>query len=144
MRSNKNFRHRASFHPIQLGRNSSKITLWYEDKLRLRAAGNDSENAITNFPSTHRIADRVHFTGKFQTRNVLRITPGRGITSTPLQDIGAVQSRCMHTDANAVSYWRRWGLDLQHTDSVDPTVRCDDDCTHQPGYSSQAWIQTNA
>ena len=63
--------------------------------------------------------------------------------SAPLQNIGAVQSRRVHTDTNAVSHWRRWGLDLQHTDSFDPAMRCDDNRTHQSGYSSRAWIQTN-
>ena len=143
VRGNKNFRHRARLHPIQLGRNPSEITLWHDNKLCLRATGNDSENAIADLPSANRVTYRFDFACELQARNVLRITRRRGIMSAPLQDIGAVQSRRVHTDANAVSYWRWWRLDLQHTDSVDPNVRCDDDRTHQPGYSSRAWIQTN-
>ena len=143
VRSNERFRHGARLHPIKHGRNSRKITLGHDHKLCLRATGSDSENAITNFPSTDRIADRVYFTGEFQTRNVLRITRRRGITAAPLQDIGAVQSRRVHTDANAVSHRRWWGLELQHTDSIDSAMSCDDDSTHQSGYSSRAPIQTS-
>src|SRR6266481_831556 len=143
VRGDERFRHGARLHPIQLGRNASKITLWHDDKFCLRGTGDDSESAITNFPSAHRIANRVHFTGEFQTRNVLGITRRRGITAAPLQDIGAVQSRRVHTDANTVSHRHRWRFDLAHTDAVDATVRCDDDRTHQSGYSSRAWTQTN-
>ena len=62
--------------------------------------------------------------------------------SAPLQNIGAVQSRRMHPYAHPICSRRRRRVHLLHTDSVDPTMRCDDDCTHQPGYSSLAWIQT--
>src|SRR5260370_25233150 len=136
VRGDERFRHRTRLHPIQLGRNASKIALWDDHKFCLCATGDDSEKAITNFPSADRIANRFHFTGEFQTRNVLRITRRRGITSAPLQDIGAVQSRRVHTNANAVSHRHRWRFDLAHTDAVDPTVRCDDDRTHQSEYSS--------
>src|SRR5438128_390272 len=108
----------------------SRITSTPAPAVQFRTA---SANAIINFPSADRIADRVHLTGELQTRNVLRITRRRGITSAPLQNIGAVQSRRVHTDANAISHWRRWGFDLQHTDSIDLTIRCDDDSTHQSG-----------
>ena len=38
----------------------------------------------------------------------------------------------------AIRYRRRWRFDLHHTDSANPTMRCDNDCTHQSGYSSLA------
>jgi hypothetical protein len=44
----------------------------------------------------------------------------------------------VHTDADAISYWRRWRFDLHHSDSANPAMRCDNDCTHQSGYSSLA------
>jgi hypothetical protein len=138
MCGNENFRHRTGFGPAQLCGNARQIAFWHDDKLCLRATGNDSENAITNFPSADRIADCLHFTGEFQTRNVLRITRRRGIAAAPLQNIGVVQSRRVHTDADAISYRRRWRFDLHHTDSANPTMRCDNDCTHQSGYSSLA------
>ena len=84
VRGDERFRHGARLHPIKHRRNTGKITLWHDNKLCLCATGSDSENAITNFPSASSIADRVHFSGEFQTRNVLRITWGRGITSAPL------------------------------------------------------------
>jgi hypothetical protein len=143
VRGDERFRHGARLHPIKHRRNTGKITPGHDDKLCLCAAAGDSKNAITNFPGADRIADRLHFAGKFHTRDVLRITRRRGIMSATLQDIGPVQSRCMDTDANAISHRRRWVLDLLHTESVDAAMRCDDDCTHQSRYSSRASIQTN-
>src|SRR6266516_903020 len=143
MCSNENFRHRARLHPIKVRRNASEITLRHDHKLRLRATGSDSKNAIAHFPGANRVTNRFDFACKLHARDVLRITRRRGIMSETLQNIGAVQSRCVDTDANAISHRRRWRVDLHYTDSVDLTVKCDDDRTHQSGYSSRAWIQTN-
>ena len=130
VRGDERFRHGARLDPVQLGRDASEITRWHDDKLCLRATGNDSENAVADLPSANRVTDRFDFACELHARDVRRITRRRGIMSAPLQNIGAIQSRCMHPHANAISHWRRWGLDLLHTDSVDPTMRCDDDRTH--------------
>src|SRR6476646_11747620 len=53
----KNFRHRARLHPVQLRRNTSEITLRHADKLGLRAAAGYSKNAIPDFPSANLLAD---------------------------------------------------------------------------------------
>jgi hypothetical protein len=53
----KNFRHRARLHPVQLRRNTSEITLRHDDKLGLRAASGYSKNAIADFPSANLLAD---------------------------------------------------------------------------------------
>src|SRR5207253_7521326 len=53
----KNFRHRARLHPVQLRRNTSEITLRYNDKLGLRAASGYCKNAIADFPSANLLAD---------------------------------------------------------------------------------------
>src|SRR5207247_2760342 len=65
VRGDECFRHRARLHPIQLVRNPSEITLWHDNKLCLRASGNDSKNAVADLPSANRVTYRVHFTGKF-------------------------------------------------------------------------------
>ena len=53
----KNFRHRARLHPVQLRRNTSEVTLRHDDKLSLRAAAGYSKNAIADFPSANLLAD---------------------------------------------------------------------------------------
>lgn len=63
--------------------------------------------------------------------------------SAPLQNIGAIQSRRMHPHAHPICSRRRRSVHLLHTDSLNSAMRCDDDRTHQSGYSSRASIQTN-
>ena len=144
MRGDECFRHCARLHPIKVRRNASEITLRHNHKLCLSAAAGDSKNAVADFPGANRITNRFDFACELHTRDVLWITRRRGIMSAPLQNIGAVQSRRMHPYAHPICSRRRRSVHLLHTDSVDPTMRCDDDCTHQPGYSSLARIQTNA
>jgi hypothetical protein len=53
----KNFRHRARLHPVQLRRNTSEITLRYNDELSLRAAAGYSKSAIADFPNANLLTD---------------------------------------------------------------------------------------
>src|SRR5207247_9960440 len=106
MRGNKNFRHRARLYPVKYRRNRGKITLRHDYKLCLCAAADDSKNAVAYLPGANRVTNRFDFACKLHTRNILRIILRRGIVSAPLQRVGAIQSRCMHADANAISHWR--------------------------------------
>src|SRR5436305_4998295 len=53
----KNFRHRARLHPVELRRNTSEVTLRYDDKLGLRAAAGYSKHAIADSPRANLLAD---------------------------------------------------------------------------------------
>src|SRR5712671_3666853 len=53
----KNFRHRARLNPVQLRRNTSEITLRYNDKLSLRAAAGYSKSPIADFPNANLLTD---------------------------------------------------------------------------------------
>jgi hypothetical protein len=81
----------------------------------------------------------VNFNDAESVEYVMRRCPIACVITEPvLQNIGVVQSRRVHTDADAISHRRRWRFDLHNTDSANPTMRCDNDCTHQSGYSSLA------
>ena len=123
VRGNKNFRHCARLDPIQLGRNPSEITLRNDDKLCLRAAARYSKNAVADFPIANRVTNRFDFACELHARNVRRITRRRGIMSAPLQNIGAIQSRCMHPHAHPICSRRRRRIHLLHTDSLNSAIR---------------------
>ena len=130
VRGDKNFRHRARLHPVHLGRNASEIALRHDHKLCLRTTARDSKNAIADLPIANGVTNRFDFACELHTRDVVRITRRCWVMSAPLQNIGAVQSSRIHSYAHAICSRRRRSVHLQHTDSVDPTMRCDDDGTH--------------
>src|SRR5205807_6811947 len=102
-----------------------------------------SENAIANLPGANGVTNRFDCACELHTQDVLRITRRRAIMSATLQNVGAIQSSRMHSYAHAICSRRRRSVHLLHTDSLNSAMRCDDDCTHQSGCSSRAWIQTS-
>ena len=117
MCGNENFRHGTGFFPTQLCGNARQIALRHDNIFRLGSTGGDSKNPITDFPRVHRFSHRLHFTGKFQSGNVLRVTRRRWIMAAALQDIGPVQSRRVDPDPDTIGRWSGWSRDFAHADS---------------------------
>ena len=137
VRGDERFRHRARFDPIEFGGNTRKVAFRHDNKLCLRPARSDPENAVANFPCLNRFAERFDFTGKFEARDVLRITGRRGIFPAALHEIRAIQARGMHPHADAVDRGCRRQFHLLHADPFDPAGFTDDDRSH-PEYRKNA------
>ena len=70
--------------PVQVRRHFSDRALVC-DELRLRAARNDTEDSLTNFPLARTVAKRGDFAGELQAGNIRRCARRRGIFAFALK-----------------------------------------------------------
>src|SRR5947207_1434181 len=112
MRSHENLRYGGRFGPTEIVWDSREMIFRNSNKLSLSATSDDSKDAIADFPTANFLADRFNFTGELQSRNFLRISRRRGITSEPLQNVRTIQSRRAHPHTHTIGGWLQCVSDL--------------------------------
>src|SRR5581483_4175772 len=103
--------------------------LMHDEKLGVRTAADDAEDAIAFLPSRRAVAVRFDLARELEARNLRHDTGRRRISPLSLQKVGSIESGGANTHENLVRRWFGLG-DLSNLEYFRTAERGDDRSSH--------------